>query len=286
MNENINRREFLKRAGAGTAAVGAMALAGACAPKKTAEAILDGDSEDVIENGKMEMRENPGNGDMVSLLGYGCMRFTMRKDGNGKDIVDQENANKLIDYALAHGVNYYDTSPVYLQGLSEEAVGNALARHPRNSYYIATKLSNFSDHSRAASLKLYNDSFRYLQTDHLDYYLLHSLGRGGLEAFDDRFVNNGMMSLLQADREKGKIRQLGLSFHGNQEQFDELLKRLHDHNRDFPLVQLVVQVLGIDITLAVGVLPVEVVHLDLYEIPVVLVVQLQEFVELLLVSVE
>lgn len=217
MKENINRREFLKQAGAGTAAVGAVALAGACAPKKTAEAILDdGSSEDGLENGKMEMRENPGNGDMVSLLGYGCMRFTMKKDESGKDIVDQENANKLIDYALAHGVNYYDTSPVYLQGLSEEAVGNALSRHPRNSYYIATKLSNFSDHSKAASLKLYNDSFRYLQTDYLDYYLLHSLGRGGLEAFDDRFVNNGMMDLLQADREKGKIRQLGLSFHGNQ----------------------------------------------------------------------
>lgn len=63
MKENINRREFLKQAGAGTAAVGAVALAGACAPKKTAEAILDdGSSEDVPENGKMEMRENPGNG--------------------------------------------------------------------------------------------------------------------------------------------------------------------------------------------------------------------------------
>lgn len=237
--ENINRREFLKQAGAGTAAVGAVALAGACAPKKTAEAILDdGFSEDGLENGKMEMRENPGNGDMVSLLGYGCMRFTMKKDESGKDIVDQENANKLIDYALAHGVNYYDTSPVYLQGLSEEAVGNALSRHPRNSYYIATKLSNFSDHSKAASLKLYNDSFRYLQTDYLDYYLLHSLGRGGLEAFDDRFVNNGMMDLLQADREKGKIRQLGLSFHGNQQQFDELLK-LHDkYHWDFVQIQM------------------------------------------------
>ena len=79
MKENINRREFLKQAGAGTAAVGAVALAGACAPKKTAEAILDyGSSEDGLENGKMEMRENPGNGDMVSLLGYGCMRFTMK----------------------------------------------------------------------------------------------------------------------------------------------------------------------------------------------------------------
>ena len=148
MKENINRREFLKRAGTCTAAVGALALAGACAPKKTAETLLDGDNDNVLENGKMEMRKNPGNGDMVSLLGYGCMRFTMKKDENGKDIVDQDNANKLIDYALAHGVNYYDTSPVYLQGLSEEAVGKALSRHPRNSYYIATKLSNFSDHSR------------------------------------------------------------------------------------------------------------------------------------------
>ena len=239
MSDDINRREFLKRAGAGAAVAGTLALAGACAPKKTAETLAGSDNNgNAAGNGGMEMRVNPGNGDSVSLLGYGCMRFTMTKDGNGEDIVDQENANKLIDYALANGVNYYDTSPVYLRGLSEEAVGKALSRHPRNSYYIATKLSNFSDHSKAASMKLYNDSFEYLQTDYLDYYLLHSLGRGGLEAFDERFVDNGMMDLLQADREKGKIRQLGLSFHGNQEQFDQLMT-LHDkYHWDFVQIQM------------------------------------------------
>lgn len=238
--EDINRRTFLKRAGMGTAAVGAVALAGSCAPKKTAETLAGGASadENILENGKMELRANPGDGDQVSLLGYGCMRFTMKKDENGRDIVDQDNVNTLIDYALAHGVNYFDSSPAYLQGLSEAAVGNALSRHPRESYYIATKLSNFMDNSREASMKMYNDSFKNFKTDHIDYYLLHALGRGGLDAFDGRFVSNGMMDTLLADREKGKIRQLGLSFHGSQEQFDALLS-LHDkYHWDFVQIQM------------------------------------------------
>ena len=108
MNKNINRREFLKQTGEGAAIAGAVAVAGACAPKKTAEAVVRSASKsegDPLETGKMEMRVNPGNGDNVSLLGYGCMRFTMKKDENGQDIVDQENVNNLVDYALAHGVN-------------------------------------------------------------------------------------------------------------------------------------------------------------------------------------
>ena len=238
---DISRREFFKTAGIGTAAVGALALAGACSPKKTAETIAEGSAakdDSVLKNGKMELRDNPGDGDKVSLLGYGCMRFTMKKDENGKDIVDQDNVNTLVDYALAHGVNYFDSSPAYLQGLSEAAVGNALSRHPRKSYYVATKLSNFNDNSRAASLKMYQDSFANFKTDYLDYYLLHALGRGGLDAFNGRFVDNGMIDTLLADREKGKIRQLGLSFHGSQEQFDQLLA-LHDkYHWDFVQIQL------------------------------------------------
>lgn len=122
MNKNIDRREFLKKTGEGAAIAGAVAMAGACAPKKTVETVVANtvanDGKDPLETGKMELRTNPGNGDQVSLLGYGCMRFTMKKDSNGKDIVDQENVNNLIDYALAHGVNYFDTAPVYLQGQS------------------------------------------------------------------------------------------------------------------------------------------------------------------------
>ena len=82
-------------------------------------------------------------GDNVSLLGYGCMRWPMKPAPDGKgEVVDQEAVNALVDYALAHGVNYFDTAPPYCQGLSEEATGIALSRHPRDSYYIATKMSN------------------------------------------------------------------------------------------------------------------------------------------------
>ena len=166
MSKNINRREFLKKTGEGAALAGAVAVAGACAPKKTAEtvagAITADDGKDPLETGKMELRTNPGNGDKVSLLGYGCMRFTMKKDANGKDVVDQENVNTLIDYALAHGVNYFDTAPVYLQGQSEKAVGIALKRHPRESYYIATKMSNFQSNDRKVAMQLYHDAFKNL----------------------------------------------------------------------------------------------------------------------------
>ena len=214
MSKNINRREFLKKTGEGAALAGAVAMAGACAPKKTAEAVagavVSGDGTDPLETGKMELRTNPGNGDKVSLLGYGCMRFTMKKDSNGKDIVDQDNVNNLIDYALAHGVNYFDTAPVYLQGQSEKAVGIALSRHPRNSYYIATKMSNFQSNDRKVAMQLYNNAFKNLQVDYIDYYLLHSLGRGGANGFKARFEDNGVMDFLLAEREKGKIRQLGL----------------------------------------------------------------------------
>ena len=241
MNKNIDRREFLKKTGEGAALAGAVAMAGACAPKKTVEAVASAvseDGKDVLETGKMELRTNPGNGDQVSLLGYGCMRFTMVKDTNGKDIVDQENVNNLIDYALAHGVNYFDTAPVYLQGQSERAVGIALKRHPRNTYYIATKLSNFRSNDRKVAMQLYNDAFKNLQTDYIDYYLLHSLGAGGAEGFKARFEDNGMIDFLLGEREKGKIRQLGLSFHGNQEGFDDMMK-LHDkYHWDFVQIQM------------------------------------------------
>lgn len=236
----MNRRAFLQKAGAGAAAAGTLAMVGACAPKKTVRAVTEGEDPRarVLETGRMEYRTNPSNGDKVSLLGYGCMRWQMKKDADGRDVVDQDNVNELVDFALAHGVNYFDSSPAYLQGQSEDAAGTALSRHPRDSYFIATKLSNFSDHSREASLNMYRNSFKCFRTDHLDYYLLHSLGRGGAGAFANRFEKNGMMDFLLKEREAGRIRQLGLSFHGSQEQFDYLLG-LHDKYRwDFVQIEM------------------------------------------------
>ena len=224
----MNRRQFLKAAGAGTA-LGALNLSG-CAPKSSAP--------EQAGAGEMTFRTNPGNGDKVSLLGYGCMRWPMKKDSDGKDIIDQEQVNALVDYAMEHGVNYFDTSPVYLQGMSEESTGEALSRHPRESYYIATKLSNFSNWTRENSLLMYRKSFEKLRTDYIDYYLLHSIGGGGVKAFNDRYVNNGLVDFLMKEREAGRIRNLGFSFHGDEECFDHLMSLHKDIHWDFVQIQL------------------------------------------------
>ena len=194
----------------------------------------DGNRE---ENGEMTYRTDPKSGDRVSVLGYGCMRWQMKKDENGKDVIDQDSVNELVDYALAHGVNYFDSSPVYLQGQSEAASGLALSRHPRESHYIATKLSNFSDWSRENSMLMYRKSFENFRTDYLDYYLLHSIGRS-IEDFENRYVKNGMLDFLLKEREAGRIRHLGYSFHGSRQMFDELLKTHEKYHWDFIQSQL------------------------------------------------
>ena len=203
---------------------GAAALAAACTPKKKIAGQAGNDGTDGEQ--QMIYRENPRNGDRVSLLGFGCMRWPMIKGAgpDGKDIIDQEAVNEMVDYAIANGVNYFDTSPAYLQGLSEDAAGKALSRHPRESYYIATKLSNFGDASAKASIEMYHRSFEQLRTDYFDYYLLHSIGRGGKDAFNKRYVDNGLVPFLLKEKEAGRIRNLGFSFHGAQHEFDYFME--------------------------------------------------------------
>lgn len=230
MKQNINRREFIKTAGmAGLAASGLGTLA-SCAGANSNEA--------AGTEGRMTTRINPGNGDEVSILGYGCMRWPMIKDDQGKDIVDQETVNRLVDYAIEHGVNYFDTSPVYLQGQSEQATGVALKRHPRESYFIASKLSNFSNYTRENSMLMYKMTFENLQTDYIDYYLLHSIGGGGIEAFNQRYVDNGMLDFLMEERKAGRIRNLGFSFHGDQKSFDAFMELHEKYHWDFVQIQL------------------------------------------------
>lgn len=231
MEKKISRRDFLKISGAGSAAAVLAACAGGNG--KSSSSASDG------TEGQMEYRTNPNNGDKVSLLGYGCMRWPMLKDEQGRDYaIDQDKVNELIDYAMKHGVNYYDTSPAYLMGQSEKATGIALARYPRKSFYIATKLSNFGDGSHDASVKMYHDSFEEMQTDYFDYYLMHSIGRGGYEAFRQRYVDNGMMDFIMKEREAGRIRQMGFSFHGAPAEFDELIKTHDKYHWDFVQIQM------------------------------------------------
>ncbi len=224
----MDRREFLKATGVGAATLGL----GAC---KQAAHSADIKAQDEGPEA-MEMRTNPNSGDVVSILGYGCMRWQMKKDENGHDIVDQDSVNELVDYAIAHGVNYFDTAPVYLQGQSEAAAAKALLRHPREKYFIATKMSNFSNASREASMAMYRHSFEVFQTDRMDYYLLHSLS--GAEEFKRRFIDNGMIDFLMGEREAGRIRNLGFSFHGPVAGFDYMMSLHEQYHWDFVQIQM------------------------------------------------
>ncbi len=234
---DISRREFLRRVGLGAAAVTAASIPG-CSPS-TKDKGPQGSETAEIPTDSMTTRHNPTTGDDVSLLGYGCMRWPTI-EGDPDDKLDQEEINRLVDKAIAHGVNYFDTSPAYCKGRSEEATGIALSRHPRDSYYIATKLSNFSPStwSREAGEQMYRNSLKNLRTDHIDYMLLHAVGMGGLDNLRSRYIDNGMLDFLLAEREAGRIRNLGFSYHGDIEVFDHLLAENDRYRWDFVQIQL------------------------------------------------
>ncbi len=223
----MDRREFLKTAGLGAVAAGVVA----CAPK----ALKEDEGKTAAEELKGTVPQHyPG----IGLLGYGCMRWPMTQGEDGKRHIDQDEVNRLVDFALEHGVNYFDTSPVYLEGDSERATAQALNRHPREKWLLATKLSNFSDFSYDNSVKMYRKSLEIFRTDHIDYYLLHSLSGG--EDFERRFGSTGIMDFLLKEKAAGHIRHLGFSFHGNQPGFDEMMA-LHDSGKyrwDFVQIQM------------------------------------------------
>lgn len=242
--KGMTRRHFLETLSVGAAVTG-IGLAG-CSNGKNP---ISGESVTAlgdIPTDKMTYRTNPKNGDKVSLLGYGCMRWPDTDGGAGRTDapLDQEAINRLVDTAIAHGVNYFDTSPAYCQGRSEAATGIALSRYPRDKYFIATKLSNFSPETwpREESIKMYRNSLKELRTDYIDYMLLHAVGMAaegkGMEEFEERYIKNGILDFLMAEREAGRIRNLGFSYHGDIAVFDRLLAEHDKYKWDFVQIQL------------------------------------------------
>jgi len=234
--KEISRRGFLKVLGTGSVATTAT-LAG-CKPDNATSA--EGRAAvGEVPTDKMTYRTNQISGDKVSLLGYGCMRWPLRKKADGTDEVDQDVVNELIDYAIAHGVNYFDTAPVYIRGWAEESTGIALKRHPRDKFFIATKLSNHrGTHTLEEGVAMYRKSLRDLQVDYIDYYLLHAIGGGedGIEMFKKRFIYNGLLDFFLKEKEAGRIRNLGWSFHGDVKVYDYALAM--DIKWDFVMIQL------------------------------------------------
>lgn len=174
----------------------------------------------------MEKRSWGFDGIETSLLGFGCMRF---KTVNGE--IDEEKAMALVDKAYNAGVNYFDTALPYTDGKNESFVGKALKRYPRESFYLATKFSMPCFKTKEEALKSIDIQLANLQTDYIDFYLVHALSKERLEQFKEW----NMMEVLETWKKAGKIRYIGFSFHDGYEAFVEVLNY---YKWDFAQIQL------------------------------------------------
>lgn len=174
----------------------------------------------------MNYRENKKNGDKLSILGFGCMRFPTK--GNS---IDEERSEAMIVSAIEQGVNYFDTAYVYNFGKSETVLGKVLAKGHRDKVKIATKLPHFMVKNTGDLDRLFNTQLERLKTDRIDYYLIHMLPDVGVW---ERLKGVGIEKWIEEKKKKGQIINIGFSFHGIKDQF---VKIVDAYNWDFCQIQ-------------------------------------------------
>ncbi len=165
------------------------------------------------------------NGNALSILGYGCMRFTRKGSG-----IDMEKTEQELLSAYRAGVNYFDTAYIYPG--SEAAVGEIFERnHIREKIHLATKLPQYLIGNRAALDRFFKEELSRLRTDYVDYYLMHHLTD---VAMWEKLKSVGILDWIREKKQSGAIRNIGFSYHGNTENF---LKILNDYDWDFCQIQ-------------------------------------------------
>ncbi|GHT14203.1 aldo/keto reductase [Bacteroidia bacterium] len=225
---SITRRQALKYLGFG--AVGVAAVAGAGCDFKRVKPAGSNLAEESDQDWRVTTRPDPVTGANISLLAFGCMRLPLVEQG--KPEIDEAQALEMIDYAYKHGVNYFDTAWFYHQGLSELFVGKALSRYPRESFYIADKMPGRLVESLAHAKEIFQTQLDKCQTEYFDFYLLHSVGKP--EDYTRVYEQYGVLKYLLAEKAKGRIKRLGLSFHGDRKDFTWFLDK---HKWDFVMIQ-------------------------------------------------
>ena len=175
------------------------------------------------------------NGEKISLLGFGCMRFPT-VDGK----VDRELTEKMIDYAYEHGVNYFDTAFPYMNGESEEVIGNILKKYPRDSFYLATKYPGHqikpgleSDETKPEAV--FERQLKKCGVEYFDFYLLHNVCENSYDVYTDE--SRGILDYFVKQKELGRIKHLGFSSHGAPDNLEDFLKRYGD-KLEFCQIQL------------------------------------------------
>jgi len=171
----------------------------------------------------------------VSLLGYGGIRLPIK--GRQKTQLDYEVGGKLFDFAYRHGVNYFDTGWVYHDGEGEKFFGHQLKKYPREKIFIADKMPTWLVKSLDDAKKFFEEQLKRCQVEYFDNYLLHSIH--SREEYDRVYKKFGVMDWLKEQKEKGRIRHIGMSFHGK----EDLLKEIVG---DYPWSLVLIQFNAID----------------------------------------
>ena len=161
----------------------------------------------------------------LSALGLGAMRLPVLE---GKDAqIDEPAAQEMVDYAMEHGINYYDTAWGYHSGQSELALGRALARYPRESFYLATKFPGYDLSNMGRVEEIFEAQLKKCQVDYFDFYLFHNVCEMNIDAYLD--PQYGIDAYLTAQKANGRIRHLGFSAHGSVPVMRRFLEAYGDH---------------------------------------------------------
>ena len=167
----------------------------------------------------------------LSALGMGCMRLPVVDGDDAK--VDEAATFQMVDEAMAGGVNYYDTAWGYHNGNSELALGKALARYPREKFYIADKFPGYDLANMPKVKEIFEEQLKKCQVDHFDFYLFHNVCEMNIDAYLD--PKYGIYDYLMEQKKNGRIRHLGFSCHGAM----PVLKRfLEAYGKDMEFCQL------------------------------------------------
>ena len=167
----------------------------------------------------------------LSLLGFGTMRLPTTADG----AIDEDTTQAMVDYALAHGVNYFDTAWAYMQNLSETVVGRCLKKHPRDSFYLATKYPGHTLTCDPDPADTFAQQLEKCQVDYFDFYLLHNVYENSIAVYEDERWN--ILQYLLEQKKNGRIRHLGFSTHAGVPALEAFLEK-HANEMEFCQIEL------------------------------------------------
>ena len=170
-------------------------------------------------------------GKRISLYGMGAMRLPVI-DGDDSRI-DEAATFEMVDYAMEHGVNYFDTAWGYHGGNSETVMGKALARHPRDSYYLADKFPGYDLSNMDKVRGIFEEQLRKCGVDHFDFYLIHNVCELNIDAYLD--PKHGIHDYLVEQKRNGRITHLGFSVHGS---YDVVKRFLDAYGKDMEFCQV------------------------------------------------